>query len=114
MWKTLSGTTRFSIVAFIMTMALGLLSMGALGYALYYLVAPFIDTDIETLRGDTTWPTVIGAGMAWSFGFIWGGLAFHYLRKKIGEFISYVVYVLILWIWLWLVWYCFLNYSIIQ
>ena len=114
MWKNLSGTTKFSIVAFILTMALGLLSMGALGYALYYLVAPVLDKDIDSLQGDSTWPTVIAAGMAWSFGFIWSGLAFHFLRKRIGEFMSYLIYVLILWIWLWMLWYCFLNFNVVQ
>ena len=58
MWKKFSGTTKFSIVAFILTLALGLLSMGALGYGLYFLVAPVLDKDIDSLRGDTTWPTV--------------------------------------------------------
>ena len=114
MWKRLSGTTRFSIVAFFLTMALGLLSMGALGYGLYFLVAPVLDKDIDSLRGDTTWPTVLMVGMMSSFGFLWGGLSFHYLRHLIKELPAYLVYAAILWLWILLLWYAFLNYNIVQ
>ena len=113
MWRNLTGNAKFSIVAFILTLALGLISMGALGYGLYFLVAAFIDKDIESLRGDTTWPTVLMVGMLSSFGFAFGGIAFHYLRYRIGEILSYLIYALLLWCWVLLLWYVFLNYAII-
>jgi|GEM_PF-4817883 len=37
-WKSLSGNTRFSVIAFVISAALGLISMGALGTVLYYPV----------------------------------------------------------------------------
>jgi hypothetical protein len=114
MWKNLSGTTRFSIVAFLLTMALGLLSMGALGYGLYFLVAPVLDKDIESLRGDAIWPTVLMVGMLSSFGFLFGSISFHYLRSKIKELASYIVYVAITWLWILFLWYIFLNFEIVQ
>ncbi len=114
MWKKLSGTTKFSIVAFLLTLALGFLSMGALGYGLYFLVAPMLDKDIDSLRADTTWPTVLLVGMLSSFGFLFGGVAFHYLRTRIKELASYIVYIIILWLWILSVWYLFLNFEIVQ
>src|SRR6478736_4907651 len=114
MWKRLTGTTKFSILAFVLTLALALLSMGALGYGLYFLVAPVLDKDIDTISGDATWPTVLMVGVLSSFGFLLGGLAFHYLRWKIGELLSYLVYLIVMWLWILLLWYVFLNYAIIQ
>lgn len=114
MWKKLAGTTKFSIVAFLLTIALGLISMGALGYGLYFLVAPVLEKDIDSLRGDTTWPTILIIGMLSSFGFIFGGFAFHFLRTVIKEFASYIVYLIIFWLWVLFLWYIFLNYEIVQ
>ena len=82
MWKRFSGNARFSIVAFFLTLALGLLSMGAYGYGLYFLVAPFLEKDIDALRGDITWPTILMIGMLSSLGFLFAGAAFHYLRYR--------------------------------
>ena len=115
MWKSLSGTTRFSIIAFIVTLALGLFSMGALGMALYYLVFPFLNKDIDSLQGDSAWPTIILVGMLWSFGFLYAGLAYHYLVKwKLPKYLGYTAYVLILWIWILILWYVCLNYKIVN
>jgi hypothetical protein len=114
MWKKLSGNAKFSIVAFALTLALGVLSMGAYGYGLYFLVAPFLEKDIDSLRGDTTWPTILMVGALSSLGFLFAGAAFHYLRYRIREVASYIVYAIMLWGWVWILWYVFLNYSIIE
>ncbi len=114
MWKRLSGNAKFSIVAFFLTLALGLLSMGAYGYGLYFLVAPFLEKDIDSLRGDTTWPTILSVGVLSAFGFLFAGAAFHYLRYRIREIPSYIIYAIMLWGWIWIVWYVFLNYTIIH
>ena len=91
-WQSWSVTTRFSILAFCGSMALSLLSMGALGYLLYYPVAPLLPESIDTLPGDTTWPSVIFAGMVWSFGFLLAGIAFHYSnRQNLQKVIMYVI-----------------------
>jgi len=112
MWRKLSGNARFSIAAFVLTLALGLLSMGAYGYGLYFLVAPFLNKNIDTLRGDITWPTVLWVGIFSSLGFLIAGAVFHYLRSRVGEIISYVIYAGVLWCWVWIVWYLFLNFPI--
>ena len=114
MWRNLSGNAKFSIVAFLLTLALGLLSMGALGYGLYFLVSPLLEKDIDSLRGDITWPTILAVGILSSFGFLFAGAAFRYLRFRIKEIPSYIIYALILWLWIYLLWYIFLNYTIIQ
>ncbi len=65
-----------SILGFIVALALGLFSMGVLGAALYYLVypvlAPFFG-NLNDWRGDWVWPSVIVAGMGWSFSFLAAG-----------------------------------------
>jgi hypothetical protein len=115
MWKTLSPNARFSIVAFVVTLGLGLLSMGALGLALYYLVFPFLNKDIDSLQGDSAWPTIILVGMLWSFGFLFAGVVYHYLAKwKLPKYIGYSAYALILWVWILILWYVCLNYKIVN
>ena len=75
---------RFSLVAFIITLALGLLSMGFLGIGLYYIVSPILDLrfpDLDTLHGDWVWPALILSGMFWSFGFLIAGWIYIYLSR---------------------------------
>lgn len=63
---------KWSLVAFVVTLILGFLSMGALGAALYYaccpLLAPFYG-NLNDWRGDWVWPAAIWAGMLWSVSF---------------------------------------------
>lgn len=107
-WKPLPFTTKFSAVAFIVTLTLGLLSMGALGAIVYYPVA-FLFSNYPALnnwRGDWVWPTTIAAGMAWAFGFILASIAWHYLSKIIKQIMLLrLIYVIILWLWAAIVWY---------
>jgi len=86
-WKSLSYTKKFSIIACIITFALGILSMGLLGTALYYSVS-FLFSSYPTLNdwnGDWVWPSMIGVGMIWSLGFIFAGITWHYLKKLISS-----------------------------
>ena len=65
-----------SILAFAVALVLSLLSMGALGAALYYPVSPLfapVFGDLTDWRGDWVWPSVIMAGMGWSFSFLVAG-----------------------------------------
>ncbi|WP_396596367.1 hypothetical protein [Dokdonia sp. R86516] len=107
-WKSLSYTTRFSIIAFVAILPMGLFSMGILGALLYYPVS-FLFTSYPTLNdwtGDWVWPATIGVGMFWSFGFIWAGLAWHFLRNKLHSVhILRVIYAIICWAWAALLWY---------
>jgi len=115
MWKTLSPNARFSIIGFIVTLGLGLLSMGVLGLGLYYLVFPFLNKDIDSLQGDAAWPTIILVGMLWSFGFLFAGMVYHYLIKwKSPKYIGNIAYVFVLWVWILVLWYVCLNYPIVN
>ncbi len=107
-WKSLSGVTRFSVISFLVTGALGLLSMGALGAGLYYPVS-FLLKKYPTLNewhGDWVWPAIIAVGMFWSLGFLFGGVAWHYLVKVTSsKLILYAAYLFILWLWAAILWY---------
>ena len=107
-WKSLTFTTKFSAIAFIVTLPLGLFSMGILGALLYYLVS-FLFSNYPTLNdwhGDWVWPTTIAAGMAWAFGFIFAGITWHYLNKITNsKTLLRIVYSIVLWFWAAIVWY---------
>jgi len=114
-WKSLSYTTKFSILAFFITATLGLLSMGLLGFVLYYLVSFLFSAypDLNDWTGDWVWPAIIGAGMAWSFGFIFGGIAWHFLQKITNsKLVLRIVYIAILWLWAALLWQLIINSNV--
>lgn len=108
LWDTLSYTTKFSAIGFVLTFALGLLSMGFLGLALYYPVS-FLFRGYPALndwRGDWVWPAVIVVGMGWSIGFLLGGLAWYFLAEVVSSFLLLrIIYGLILWSWAAVLWY---------
>jgi hypothetical protein len=115
MWSSFSPTTRFSIIAFVITLVLGLLSMGALGYGLYYLVKPILGERIEELKGDTSWPSMILAGMAWSFGFLIAAGLLRFLSKfNLPAFLNYSAYALVLWLWVLMVWWCIIEFRLVK
>ncbi len=115
-WKSLHANTRFSILGFIISLALGLLSMGALGGGLYYTLLTCIKNKFpgfNSWTGDWVWPAMIGSGMVWSIGFIFAGLVCHYLIKvSVPKFIRILVYVLILWLWIHIIWYLTLSQQV--
>jgi len=102
LWNSITFTTKFSAIAFVITAALGLFSMGFLGLGLYYPVSFLFKSypDINSWRGDWVWAAIIGLGMAWSLGFVFGGVAWHFLSKEIHSItVLRLIYILILWIW---------------
>ena len=115
-WLSLAYYKRFSVVAFIISLALGLLSMGALGGGLYYTLLPLVKNKFppfDAWSGDWVWPAVIGSGMLWSVGFIFGGISYHYLFKfRIPKFLNVIIYVLVLWLWINIVWYIILSQQV--
>lgn len=114
-WKSLTYTTKFSTVAFFVTAALGLLSMGALGGGLYYLVSFLFNDypDINDWRGDWVWPTMISVGMLWSLGFVFGGITWYFLSKKIKSIVILrISYLLVLWLWIAFLWDVFITANI--
>lgn len=112
--KKLSYTTKFSIIAFIVTLAIGLLSMGALGAVLYYSVSFMFSCypSFNDWHGDWVWNAMILSGMLWSVGFLFSGLAWHFLKSKISsKIILSILYAFILWLWAYLIWFVLIiNY----
>ncbi len=107
-WKSLAYTTKFSTIAFIVTFIGGFVSMGLLGALLYYPVSIVLKSFpwIDDMHGDWMWPACIMAGMLWSFGFVFGGFAWHFLYKYIPSVAALrVIYVFILWLWAAILWY---------
>ena len=99
---------RFSLVAFVITLALGLLSMGFLGIGLYYIVSPILDLkfpDLDSIHGDWVWPALILSGMLWSFGFLFAGWIYLYLaRFDWAQSTRIAIYVLTLLLWALILW----------
>ncbi|MEQ9414445.1 MAG: hypothetical protein RIF39_11470 [Cyclobacteriaceae bacterium] len=115
MWSTFSKVTKFSILGFIISGALGLFSMGVLGYGLYYTVSPVLGDRIDELQGDATWPSLILAGMAWSIAFLLAGGFYSWLSKRnFPSGILYLSYALVLWIWALVVWYAIIDFRIVS
>ena len=115
MWASFSAYTKFSLIGFGASLALGLLSMGALGYGLYYLVKPVLGNRIDELQGDTMWPSIIMAGMLWSIGFLIAGIAMHYLVKVKLPIVSLnLIYIGILWLWLLLLWWWIIEFRVVK
>lgn len=106
-----------SILAFVVTLILGLLSMGALGFALFYpvypVLTPFFGKPDDWPSGDWFWPAIIGAGMAWSFSFLAAGLLNRRLEQT-GWQARYrkAIYVAILWLGAALIWLIILSANI--
>ena len=100
------------------TLALGLLSMGALGAGLYYavypLLAPFFG-DPNDWHGDWVWPSVIVAGMGWSFSFLVAGLLNRRLeRAGWRTALRRAIYVMVLWLGAAVIWLIILSSSAFQ
>ncbi|MDO6597605.1 hypothetical protein Q4512_11825 [Oceanihabitans sp. 2_MG-2023] len=112
LWKPLSYTSKFSIIAFLLAAILGLLSMGLLGFALYYCVFFLFNNypNINDWTGDWVWPAVIVAGTAWSLGFVFAGIAWHFLHKKIKTILLLrIIYIAILWLWAATIWHLIIT-----
>lgn len=114
-WNSLTYVTKFSTIAFFVTCFMGLLSMGALGAVLYYPVSVFFKSypSLNDWTGDWVWPVMIGAGMLWSFGFIFSGLTWHYLEDQIHSVILLrLIYLLVLWVWAAIIWYLLIKANV--
>jgi hypothetical protein len=60
---------RNSIVAFTIALIIGLMSLVA-GYGIYYAVSFVLPVSIDSIYGNTLWPSTILAGTAWAIGFL--------------------------------------------
>jgi hypothetical protein len=78
------------------------LSLGMLGYVLYYLAYPivgFVYPPLSAWRPDAVWPLIVGAGIVWSLSFLPAGVIDHALAARgISSARRGISYFLILWI----------------
>lgn len=116
-WKSWSFNIKFSLIAFFITAIAGLVSMGALGGMLYYPVS-FLFISYPSLnewQGDWVWSSVIMVGMLWSFGFVFGAVAWYYIQKITqSKVLLILVYLFILWLWAALLWSYMIKVNIDQ
>ena len=111
-WKQLAYTSKFSIIAFVVSATLGLLSMGVLGGLLYYAVSFLFNSypSLNDWTGDWVWPTVITVGMLWSLGFLFAGYIWHALRESIKSLLALrIIYILTLWLWAAILWFVMIS-----
>ncbi|MPT46991.1 MAG: hypothetical protein E2598_01040 [Sphingobium sp.] len=87
---------------------LGLLSMGALGIALFYAGWPILGPlygNPDDFRGDWVWPAFLFTGISWGLAFPLAGWASLWLaRNRIGVWAQRAAYALILWVSAILLW----------
>jgi hypothetical protein len=110
-WKDLPPIAKFSVIAFVIALILGLMSLGAQGYGVYYAVEFALPVSIDSIHGDSVWPSTILAGMAWSPGFLLAGWICLRINNKPVMWMSYVV---ILWAWDYLVWWAIIALKVVQ
>ena len=108
LWVWIRAVKR-SVIVFGITMILGLLGMGILGIALYYPVVPVLwllrFPGMAAWHGDWVWPVLIGAGMAWSFGFLIAGEINRRLeRRQTPSTTRRWIYFGVLWCWDLVIW----------
>lgn len=103
---------KWSFAGFGAAILLSFLSLGMLGYVLYYIAYPIVGVlypPLSAWRADAVWPLIVGAGVVWSLSFLPAGVVDHALTTRgvspAGRKFSYV---LVLWIgavaaWLFLI-----------
>lgn len=110
-WKELPPIAKFSLIAFAITLIIGLMSMGLQGYGVYYAVGFALPVSIDSIQGDSLWPSTILAGMAWAIGFLIAGSISVRLKNKM---LIALIYLLTLWAWAYLVWWAIIGLKVVQ
>jgi hypothetical protein len=98
-----------SIITCLVMLGLSFAGMGALGFLVYFPVAPVLNLWFPphgTWHGDWLWPTTIITGMMWSFSFLGAGFINVLLEKsgKTKQWQRRTIYTIILWLWALAVW----------
>ncbi|WP_421999760.1 hypothetical protein [Reyranella sp.] len=76
---------KWSVAACGLAIFASFLSLGLLGYVLYYLAYPVVGLvypPLTSWRGDTVWPLIIGAGIIWSLSFLVAGVVDHAIAAR--------------------------------
>jgi hypothetical protein len=93
---------KWSLAGFAAAFLLSFLSLGMLGYVLYYAAYPVVGVAYPPLtawRPDTVWPLIVGAGLVWSFSFIPAGVIDHALAGRgVARVPRNISYLVVLWI----------------
>lgn len=93
---------KWSLAAGVAAVLASFLSLGMLGYVLYYLAYPvvgFVYPPLPTWRPDTVWPLIVGAGIVWAPSFLVAGVIDHALRVRgVSALRRRISYVVVLWI----------------
>ncbi len=88
------------------------LSLGMLGYVLYYLAYPIVGVvypPLSAWRPDTVWPLIFGAGIVWSISFVPAGILDRALSVRgVSPAYRTICYLAVLWVgavaaWLFLI-----------
>lgn len=97
---------------------MGLLSMGLLGAGLYFVAYPVLGPlfgNPNDWHGDRVWPSVILAGMGWSFSFLAAGLLNLQLEKAGWRMHTCrAVYLAMLWLGALVIWLIILLSGVFQ
>ena len=93
---------KWSLAGFAAAILGSFLSLGMLGYVLYYAAYPilgFVYPPLSAWRPDAVWPLIVGAGIVWSLSFLPAGIIDHALAGRgTARARRSISYVLILWI----------------
>ena len=114
-WKDLPPIAKFSVIAFVIALIIGLMSLGAQGLGIYYAVGFALPVSIDTLQHDNVWPSMILAGMAWALAFLIAGWICLLINTRINNrLLLWMIYILILWTWDYLVWWAIIAIKVVQ
>jgi hypothetical protein len=93
---------KWSLAGAVAAILASFLSLGLLGYVLYYLAYPLVGVvypPLSAWRPDAVWPLIVGAGIVWAISFPVAGIVDHALAVRgasAGR--RRLVYILVLWI----------------
>ena len=104
---------KWSVLACVVSLVLGFVSIGLLGAMLYYPVAPVLLLRFpppDAWRGDWVWPAVLEVSFLWPFGFLIAGEMDRRLARRQTPVIRRrISYGGILWLWVLAVWFFVLS-----
>lgn len=112
-WKELPPIAKFSLIAFVIALILGLMSLGAEGLGIYYSVEFALPVSIDSIHGDAVWPSMILAGMGWAPAFLFAGWVCQRLKTQ-SKFTIYFSYAIILWAWAYILWWMIIALKVVQ
>ena len=106
-------TRKWSVLACILSLVLGFVSLGLLGLFLYYPVAPVLLLRFpppDAWTGDWVWPAMLEVSFLWPLGFLIAGeLDERLARRQTPVLRRRIAYGGTLWLWLLAVWFFTLS-----